>query len=99
MDIKETRNGDELTIAISGELNVSTAADFDGCLAENLGGVNSLIIDCSGLKYISSAGLRSLLSAYKEMSGRNGKLAIKNCNESVKEVFNITGFDTVLPVE
>lgn len=97
MTISKDRNGSELTIALEGRLDTTTAPE----LAEeikSLDGVEILKFDIEKLEYISSAGLRVLLSAQKVMN-KQGSMVVKNASESVKEIFEVTGFDGILTVE
>ena len=97
MTISKDRNGSELTIALEGRLDTTTAPE----LAEeikSLDGVEKLKFDIEKLEYISSAGLRVLLSAQKVMN-KQGSMVVKNAGESIKEIFEVTGFDGILTVE
>ena len=98
MTIQKTRNGNELTIALTGRLDTNTAPqlelELNGCLAS----VEKLIFDLAALEYISSAGLRVILSAQKVMN-RQGEMVVRNVNEMVQEVFEITGFTDILTIE
>lgn len=98
MEIKTTRNDSELTVALSGRLDTLTSPDLEDRLDEELEGVERLIFDLSELEYISSAGLRVLLGAYKMMEEYNGML-IRNVTEPVMDVFEVTGFSDVLDIE
>ena len=98
MEIKTTRNDSELTVALSGRLDTLTSPDLEDKLDEELEGVERLIFDLSELEYISSAGLRVLLGAYKMMEEYNGML-IRNVTEPVMDVFEVTGFSDVLDIE
>ena len=96
MKINFTKNGGDLHITIEGRLDTTTAPEFESVLTANIAGVNDLTIDCAGLEYISSAGLRVLLSAQKKM--KSG-MRLKNVCELVMEVFEITGFVDILTIE
>lgn len=98
MDINKIENNEELTIAIVGRLDTSTAPQLEAELNASLPGVTLLNFDLKELEYISSAGLRVLLSAQKTMN-KQGKMIVKNANESVNEVFEITGFSDILTIE
>jgi len=95
MTIKKTLNGKDLTIALEGRLDTMTAPELEKELQSSLDGVNTLTMDFSGLDYISSAGLRVLLSAHKRLSGAGG-MKITHVNEIVSEVFEVTGFADIL---
>lgn len=98
MDINKTVNGEELTVALVGRLDTTTAPELEEEWKEGLNGVTALIVDFSKLEYISSAGLRVILSAQKKMNTQ-GSMVIKNVNEGIMEVFEITGFSDILTIE
>ena len=98
MTIRKMRDGDELTLVLTGRLDTSTAPDLELELKSVLGGLKSLVIDMEKLDYVSSAGLRVLLYAKKEMN-RQGKMTVRHVNEMVMEVFDITGFTEILTIE
>ena len=96
MELTKVANGDQLKVSINGRLDTSTAVEAEAFFNENLAGVKSLIIDCENLSYISSAGLRVLLSIQKKM---NSGLKLVNVQELVMEVFEMTGFSDILAIE
>ena len=98
MNITKQLNNKELTLSLEGELNSVTAADFESVIKNDLGNVESLIIDLAKLSYLSSAGLRVLLVAQKIMT-KNGKMVIRHVNEDVMDIFSLTGFSAVLDIE
>lgn len=98
MNLIKTRNGSELTIALDGRLDTTTAPELDQVLNESLGEITSLVFDLEKLVYISSAGLRSLLVSQKVMN-KKGSMKIRNANPSVMEVFTVTGFSDILTFE
>ena len=98
MTINKSQNGDTLVISLEGRLDTVTAPELEAELKNSLEAVNSLVLNFSSLDYISSAGLRVLLSAHKAMSKKGG-LKITNANEVVKEVFDVTGFADILTIE
>ena len=98
MEIIQTRNNDELVIALKGELNTATAPELENVITTSLNGVKKLVFDFSELDYISSAGLRILLVSKKVMD-KQGKLVVRHPNESVMEIFEITGFKDILDIE
>ena len=98
MKITKNMNGTELTIALEGRLDTTTAPELEKELKESLDGVTELVMDFSKLDYISSAGLRVLLSAHKTMMKQSG-MKVTNVNEMVKEVFDVTGFSDILDIE
>ena len=97
MTINKKVNGNALEIALEGRLDTMTAPQLEAELA-SLDGAESLVLDCSKLEYISSAGLRVLLSAHKAMSAKGG-MKVTKVNEIVQEVFEVTGFADILNIE
>lgn len=95
MTINKALNGTELTMAISGRLDTTTAPQLEAELKGSLDGVSALTMDLKELAYISSAGLRVLLFAQKAMM-KQGKMVVCNVNETILEVFEVTGFSDVL---
>ena len=98
MTISKTQNGSVLEIALEGRLDTMTAPELEAELNKDLGGADSLTLDFGKLDYISSAGLRVLLSAHKAMIAKGG-MTITNVNEVVQEVFEVTGFASILNIE
>lgn len=98
MDIKKTKNDTTLTLAIQGRIDTTTAPQLEAELRSDIDGITELYLDFTGVEYISSAGLRVLLSAQKLMS-RQGKMVLSHVNESVMEVFEVTGFSDILTIE
>jgi len=98
MNIIRKQNGTELEIALEGRLDTMTAPELEAELTKSMEGAESLILDFGKLEYISSAGLRVLLSAHKAMSGKGG-MKVTNVNEIVGEVFEVTGFADILTIE
>ena len=98
MKIEKNLNEKNLVVALEGRLDTTTAPQLEEELKNSLAGVTDLIIDLSKLEYISSAGLRVLLSAFKTMRNK-GNMKVTNANELVKEVFEVTGFSDFLPIE
>ena len=96
MKIDFIKNNDELTVEIDGRLDTTTAPDLESFLGENILGINSLVFDCEKLIYISSAGLRVLLTAHKRMKGA---MKLINVNELVMEVLEMTGFADIWVIE
>ena len=96
MNIKQTVNGEDFIVEISGRLDTTTAPQLEAFIAENISKMKTLTLDCAGLEYVSSAGLRVLLSAQKKL--KNG-MKLKNVCELVMEVFEITGFADILVIE
>jgi len=87
-----------LTVNVEGRLDTSTSPELQEFIDNSIEGVTELILDFSGLEYISSAGLRVLLATEKTMKTK-GKMIVKNLSEEVAEVFEITGFSDILTIE
>lgn len=98
MTMNKTLNGNVLEIALEGRLDTMTAPELEAELNQSMDGADSLVLDFGKLEYISSAGLRVLLSAHKAMSSKGGMKVI-NVNEIVREVFEVTGFSDILTIE
>ena len=98
MTINKKANGTALEIALEGRLDTMTAPELEAELNQSLKDADILVFDFSKLEYISSAGLRVLLSAHKAMSSKGG-MKIVHVNEIVQEVFDVTGFSDILTIE
>lgn len=98
MNITKNQNGASLQIILSGRLDTTTAPKLEAELRSSLSGITELILDFAEIEYISSAGLRVLLAAQKIMN-KQGTMVIRNTNDSVNEVFEITGFVDILTIE
>ncbi len=98
MNIKESREGSKLTVALEGRLETTTAPDFEEVIKTKLDGVTELVIDLSGIEYVSSAGLRVILSAQKKMNVQ-GSMKVTGVNEIIGEIFDVTGFSEILTIE
>ncbi len=98
MNITTTKNADALTLALEGRLDTMTAPELEQTLKAELDGVTALTFDLKDLEYISSAGLRVLLSAQKTMNTQ-GTMKVTNVNDTIAEVFEITGFSDILTIE
>ncbi len=98
MEIKKIKNGNELNIAVEGRLDTTTAPLLEAELKQKISGIEKLVLDFSALEYLSSAGLRVLLSAQKVMN-RQGEMVVKNVNDTIAEIFEVTGFADILTIE
>ena len=98
MKIEKITNGKELTIKVEGRLDTVTAPELEKEVKDSVQGIEVLVFDLAGLDYISSAGLRVVLAAQK-LRNAQGKMIVKNVNEAVMEIFEITGFTDVLTIE
>ena len=98
MTIEKNMSGNELVLKINGRLDTTTAPVLENELKECIDNLEKLVMDFEGLDYLSSAGLRVLLTAQKTMN-KQGEMIIKNVNDTVMEIFEITGFIDILNVE
>jgi anti-sigma B factor antagonist len=98
MTIEKNLNGTELTVAIVGRLDTTTAPQLEAELKQSIDGVEKLVLDFAGLEYLSSAGLRVILAAQKVMN-KQGEMIIKNVNDTINEIFEVTGFIDILTIE
>ena len=98
MTLEKTLNGNELTIALEGRLDTTTAPELESELKGSLDNITALVLDFAKLEYISSAGLRVLLSTQKIMN-RQGEMKITNVSEIIMEIFEVTGFVDILTIE
>ena len=97
MTINKNLNGSTLTVALEGRLDTTTAPELEAEMKQSLPGITELIMDFEKLDYISSAGLRVLLSAQKVMN-KQGKMFIRNVCPEIKEIFDVTGFADILTI-
>lgn len=97
MNVTKNLEGSKLTVAVEGRLDTTTAPALEDALKDALGGVEELALDFGQLQYISSAGLRVLLSLQKTMN-KQGSMKVCNANDDIMEVFDITGFTDVLTI-
>ena len=98
MEINKTQEGSKLNIALVGRLDTVTSPQLQEILDNSLNGITDLVFDFAKLDYISSAGLRVLLGTNKKMI-KAGKMTIRNVNDVVQEVFDMTGFADILNIE
>ena len=99
MDIVKNYNAKELTIEVGDRIDTVTAPDFENEINDEMGKFDSLIIDFSNLEYISSAGLRVLIATQKKLKSEDIPMTIKNVNDTISEIFRMSGFDKVLKIE
>ena len=98
MRIEKHINGAELTLTLTGRLDTTTAPQLEAELKASLSGVEALTLDFAALDYLSSAGLRVLLGAQKAMN-KQGSMIVRNVNETIMEIFDVTGFCDILTIE
>lgn len=97
MTIEKKANGTELTVNLTGRLDTITAPQLEKEL-NDLSGIEKLVLDFAGLEYLSSAGLRVLLAAQKTMN-KQGEMIVRNVNETISDIFEVTGFSDILTIE
>ncbi len=98
IEISHTSEGSQATVAVGGFLNANTAPELEAKMGEIMDGCSSVVFDFSQLEYISSAGLRVLMGAYKRAAAAGGTISITGTSEEVREVFEITGFTDLFDV-
>ena len=99
MNIVKTQEGTSLTIALEGRLDTNTAPQLEAELAAGLDGVTDLVFDMRKLVYISSAGLRVLLTAQKKMNSQEGSMVVRHSCAEIMDIFEVTGFSDILTLE
>lgn len=98
MTINKVQEGDTLTIELGGRLDTTTAPELESALKDSYDGIVNMVLDMEGLIYLSSAGLRTILVAQKRMS-KQGNLIVRHVNDTIMEVFEVTGFNDILDIE
>ncbi len=98
MEINVTKENDKVIIELEGRLDTTTAPSLEETFKEELVDARELVVDLAKLEYISSAGLRVLLMGQKTLN-KQGKMVVKNANESITEIFDVTGFSDILNIE
>lgn len=93
------KNANSLTVSVEGSIDTVTAPELDSQLQANWEGITELIIDLAAVDYISSAGLRVILMANQQMEDCDGSMTVRNVNDDIKEIFEMTGFDSLLNLE
>lgn len=99
MNITKTYNEKELTVSVEGRIDTNTSDELKNELDAEMGNFDSLIMDFTDLEYISSAGLRLLISTQKKLKSEDIPLVIRNVNDSVNEIFTMSGFNKILKIE
>lgn len=97
MNINKKAEGNKLTIALEGRLDTTTSPELENELAGALDGVTELVFDLEKLEYISSAGLRVLLSSQKTMN-KQGEMIVEHVCPEIMEIFDVTGFVDILTI-
>lgn len=98
MNINKELDGSTLTLKVEGRIDTTTAPELENTVKGSVDGITSLIFDFSSLDYISSAGLRVLLSAQKIMNEK-GDMIVENVSDDINEIFEVTGFSDILTIK
>ncbi len=98
LNINKEKNAENLVVTLEGRLDTTTAPQLENELKDSMDGITELKFDVAKLEYISSAGLRVLLSAQKIMN-KQGNMVVANVSEEVMEIFEVTGFSDILTIE
>lgn len=97
MDVKTNISGNRMEMVLSGKLDSVSSPDFTEKTLASLTGITDLILDLGNLEYISSAGLRALLVLQQKLSDTDGGVSVRNVPQSIRDVFEVTGFDLLFP--
>ena len=98
MEIKTKMDGSAAELVFTGRLDTTTSPQLESALVDVLAAANNITFDFAKLDYLSSAGLRVILSTHKKLKAAGGQLTVKNVNEVVMNVFNLTGFSDILNI-
>ena len=98
LDIKKNQDGSTLEFVLEGRLDTITAPQLEEEVKASIDDIEELVFDFSDLAYVSSAGLRVLLSAQKTMNEK-GTMVVKNVSDEIQEIFDVTGFSDILTIE
>ncbi len=99
LQINQEKNGDELTVHLVGDLNIKNSPQLEEELTNSIDGVKKLVLDFTGVDYISSAGLRVLLAMEKTIRRQSGQMILRQVNPAVKEIIRLAGFLQVMHIE
>lgn len=98
MNITKERDGNSMILTLEGRLDTTTAPQLEEIISKELDGIESVTMDFKQLDYLSSAGLRVILAAQKKMN-KQGEMVIRHVNETIMEVFEVTGFSGILNIK
>ena len=99
MTINKKVDGNKMTLSLEDRLDTTTAPQLENELKVSLYEIKELTLDLEKLEYLSSAGLRVLLTAQKQMENQGGEMVVKNANETIMEVFEVTGFVDIITIK
>ena len=98
MNIEKIYDDKDLTVKVEGRIDTLTSQELEESLKEDIENISSLTLDFEALEYISSAGLRVLISTQKKLKANDMQLTIINVNDTIKEIFRMSGFDKILTI-
>ena len=98
MQLSSVKENETLTVSVTGRVDTKTAPEFEKYISENLSGITELVLDLAEVTYVSSAGLRALLQAQKDMK-KQGSMKILHVNDDVMEIFDMIGFTNIFTIE
>lgn len=98
MEYQDAKNGDFFVLSLKGRLDAASAPDFDKKASETIETENSIIVDCAGLEYVNSSGLRTFLSALKKAGASGKKFYLCSMRQNIKEIFEISGFANIFMI-
>ena len=99
LTITKSKEGDQLTVKVKGEMDSSNASQFSEAVEGELDDVMELYIDMTEMEYTTSAGLREMLAAYQVLDEKDGRMVLQHPNDEIKEVLELTGFVNFLEIE
>ena len=98
INIKKNTVGEKSELKLAGRLDTTTAPQLEADIKSLPDSISVLVLDLNGLEYLSSAGLRVILAAQKMINARKGKMTVENVNETIMEIFEVTGFVDILTI-
>ena len=99
MNIEKTFDERDLTVKVEGRIDTITSQELESSLSKEMEDITSLTLDFSNLEYISSAGLRVLIATQKKLNERDIPMTIANVNDTIREIFRMSGFDKILEIK
>ena len=99
MNITKNLEGNDLTVSLEGRLDTITSAEFEKSVKGSLKTGYNLVLECSHLEFLTSSGLRAILSIQKDVYANGGKMILRKVNSDIMNIFNMTGFSNILIIE
>ncbi len=99
MTVDEKKEEGKIILYVTGRVDTTTAPDLQTAIFAAFQKENDIVVDFAEVEYVSSAGLRALLLGQKTANSKGGSMVVKNANDSVKEIFSLTGFKNILNIE